>query len=47
MPNGIMDGFFSKVNQRLTSDDTESPLTHPSIHCYFIGRIFEKPVQKV
>ena len=42
MPNGIMDRFLKKVNQKLTSDDAQCLPTHH----YFKGHKFSKPVQK-
>ena len=40
MPNGIMDGFFRKVNQKVNLGQCSTG------HNYFIGRIFEKLIQK-
>ena len=42
MPNGIMDRFLKKVNQKLTSDNAQCLPTHH----YFKGHKFSKPVQK-
>ena len=43
MPTGTMDGFFRKVNL----GQCPMPVARPSEQCYLIGRIFEKPIQKI
>ena len=42
MPNGIMDGFSSKLKQKVNLGQCPTPG-----HRYFIGRSFEKPVQEL
>ena len=42
MPNGIMDGFFKKVNEKVNLG--RSNACRP-LHGYFKGQIFEKSVQ--
>ena len=46
MPNDIMDGFFSKINQKVNLGRRPTPGRRTG-HRYFIGRIFENPVQKL
>ena len=44
-PNGIMDGFFKKANQKVNLGQRPTPACLPE-HRYFRGPISERPVQK-